>query len=243
MSERELARYDYRFWRWAEAITLTQGQGGATHSITHALRETPVTRDEKMPMGARYLDARTTWRVPEVLLPEGTELLPGDTITADAFFNQSGTAQSVWTVQSGVQHNPFDGVWVLPALRLFLHPRLTTTVDIQRPVLDSDSRLPIDDTGAEYYSYQTVYLDEPAAVIFQGRDEEKVDGVEGGTERWLVVVSRELTITNLDRVLVGHTGTGTIPSPTAMILDVMDYQDSDNFIDELPRLVCVRRPT
>lgn len=237
------ARRDYRYWPTKERVTLHFGGTGTADDIHEllAMRDQPQTRSEKAPSGAEYLVSRTKWYVPGPLLPRGTLLYPGDQVTADLVFRRPDEGTGTWTVLEASQ-NHLDEVWSLDCQMLSLHPRLSTTVTIQRPVLDSDGRLPKDSTGAEVWTWQNVYVDEPAAVVKQdSQGDVELDGQLGARERYLIVVGRVLTITNLDRVLLNHVGTGTDIEEGVFCLDVDNYQDTD-LIDELPHLVCSRQP-
>lgn len=246
MAFADITKTYYRFWQKKEAITLTiREKPGVTQTsinVSIAKRDSPHSQAEKVPMGGRYISQRMTWRIPAALLPSGTRIFSGDLITGNLELDQSGTETGTWTVQS-VDYNPLDAVWTLPdCLLLGLHPRLYDVVTIQRPKRDPvTKRRPLNAAKKEILSWENIYTAEPAAVIFQGRDHTVMNDVVGGRERWLVVVARDLTITDEDRVVLYHTGTGTGILTGELVLDVDDYQDY-SLIDELPRLICSRNP-
>lgn len=237
------ARYDYRYWQTKEAVTLQfAGTGsGADIDVSVAIREVPKTTQEKSPTGAQYLVSRTRWRIPGPILPVGTEIFPGDRIVSNLIFRKPTEGTGTWTILD-VEHNPMDEVWILESQLLRLHPRLTQLITIQRPQMDANGKLPKDVTGAETFIWENVYVDEPAAVIYQGGDfDADVNKQVGERQRWLIVVGRVLTLTSADRVLLNHVGTGTDVADGDICLDIEDYQDSE-LIDELPHMVCTRLP-
>lgn len=242
MAWSDLARTYWRMWRGREAVVLAQaGTGGQTFAVQTAMRAPPVVRAEKQPTGARYLVADTTWRVPGPLLPAGTELLPGDRLTADEFYGQSGTITKTWTVLRAEQ-NPWDRVWTLDTIHLGLHPRLGDVVTIQRPALDPvTGRIPRDATGGETFSWETV-AEVTCAVIVRRRDDMDLNDVVGAQEEYLIVFAEPVDLTvSRDRLILNHAGTGTAPEEGELVLDVLSYEDME-LIDELPQAICARKP-
>ena len=231
-----LARRDYRHWPTKEAVTLLQGAPAVSTAVPVAMRVMPRAEQEKMPSGSKYLVADLTWQVPGPVLPAGAEVLPGDVVRANRVFRNAALGTVDWVAVT-VRHNHVDEVWTLDCVAPRLNPGRLTNVQIQRPQADAAGLLPLDAAAAELYTWATIYADEPAAVVFRGRQDATVDGQAGGAEDWLVVLSRALEITTKDRVLVG----GTTPGPGVLVLDILDYQASA-LTGELPQLVCVRQP-
>jgi len=231
-----LARRDYRHWPTKEAVTLLQGAPAVSTAVPVAMRVMPRAEQEKMPSGSKYLVADLTWQLPGPVLPAGAEVLPGDVVRANRVFRDQTSGTADWVAVT-VRHNHIDEVWTLDCVAPRLNPRGLSYVQVQRPQADAAGLLPLDAAAAELYTWLTVYADEPAAVVFRGRQDATVDGQVGGAEDWLVVLGRALEVTAKDRVLVG----GTAPGPGVLVLDIVDYQASA-LTGELPQLVCVRQP-
>lgn len=245
----EPANYDYTYWERSESVTIIQrGQGGVQFEAAVALRDTPQTRTEKSPMGARYLATELTWYLAGPEMPTGIVLYPGDKISADVTYGQTGSEKVEWTIQEP-SHNPLDDVWTCRSLRLFIHPRQVSYITVQRPARNPlTGLLPQDATGRERRVWENVYENERCGVYKRSQEDSIVDDQEGTLETYLIILERDLVLTSNDRILlrwndVGTgTGTGTITDQDEMkILDISSYEN-DDLIDELPHLTCVRKP-
>lgn len=246
----EPANYDYTYWPRPEVVTIVQrGLGGSTLTASVAMRDTPQTRTEQSPMGARYLSTELTWYLagPEIV-PQGVEILPGDKISADVKYGQDGSAKAEWTIQEP-SYNPLDDVWTCRSKRLFIHPRQRSYITVQRPRRDPlTGLLPQSPTGREIRSWEDVYTDEVCAVYKRSQEDSIVDDQEGTLETYLIILERDLTLTSNDRILLrwnefgSGSGTGTsVDEDERKILDISSYE-SEDLIDELPHLTCVRKP-
>ena len=191
-------------------------------------------------MGCQYVVTHTKWSIPGVLLPENIELFAGDRIISDTIYRRPNLGKTTWTVLNVIR-NHMDWVYQCEAHYLQLHPRIQQPIQILRPrLVPGTSDLPQDATGSDIYDYQYAYRDEPAAVISQTVDMETFEGQVGGTDHWVVVVTRQLTISSRDKIYVGQVGSGTTPSASCIILDVVDYNEQ-LLIGDLPHLICKRK--
>lgn len=200
---------DWEIWDNVEEVTYTSvtNSGDVEYTVRRALKRAVSAREASMSRGA-YRTDDVNWIVPRPELPTVKPQLR-DRITDD-----DGT---VWTVLNFADMG-LRASWRMTCRALSIVEQLRDTMTIERPTYIQD------DSGARQAIWAAVYSDEPCRLQPQASQVSEERGLRGFKTSFTLFVSRELSITNEDRVLVNGT-----------YYEVRAYRQSER-IDQLPQL-------
>jgi hypothetical protein len=179
-----------------------------------------MTARELIPAGGGYQAGEVIWLIPDTFLPNGAE--PGDVIAA---------AGGPWNVLD-TRLSREDYVWEIHARNPVVAFNLRDTVDIERPTISYDTAGaavmlfpsgPPPNGGTKVYPALACKVHSLEDAIADER------GIRGTQKKYQVFLSRQVNVTQYDRV--NWEGT---------ILDIVAAHNQ-YLIDELPWLECVRK--